>query len=43
MLVLMLVSFIIRITNKDPTIWGAISGSPIFGNFHVALTTLGSE
>ena len=39
----MLVSLIIRITSKDPTIWGTISGLPIFGNFHVDLTTLGSE
>ena len=21
--------------NKDPTIWGAIVGSPIFGNLHI--------
>ena len=23
--------------NKDPTIWGTIIGSPIFGNSHMAL------
>ena len=26
--------------NKDPTIWGSVIGSPIFGNPHVIVPTL---
>ena len=27
--------------NKDPTIWGTILGSPIFGNSHIAVWGVG--
>ena len=29
--------------NKDPTIWGAILGSPIFGNSYISLRKLSAK